>query len=127
MRFSGTLLNSKPENIDPDIVKGSFSGHSRYPSGPSRREEIVAALRSMANAKAMRPEELTVKPLKIGLRHDPDNASGVPPRDQDDVARKENTATVLRCRAEITGYQSLPVRERVLQDDCCETLYLLRD
>ena len=71
-RFFGTLLNLKSDKLRLDII-------DELPQWPitdalgveSTENELIGALRSMANAKAVGPDELPVELLKLGINHDP--------------------------------------------------------
>ena len=71
MRFFSGLLNGESYRPDHSIIAG-------IPQHPiphvleveSTDEEVASALRSMANAKAVGPDELPVELLKLGLHHD---------------------------------------------------------
>ena len=53
----------------------------------------------MANAKAVGPDELPVKLLKLGINHDPTVlCPGVSPGGQAGVASTGSTAAMVRCR-----------------------------
>ena len=70
-RFFRSLLNSNSDMLDPDIPK-------RVPQHPvtsalgiePTEEEIATAMKAMANAKAMGPDDLTVEKLKLGFQQD---------------------------------------------------------
>ena len=67
----GALLNSKSDMLDPDIPK-------RLPQQPvasalgiePTEEEIATATKAMANEKAVEPDGLPAKLLKLGLQQD---------------------------------------------------------
>ena len=71
MRFFPSLLNSKSVMLDPDIPK-------RLPQHPvanalgieATEEEIVTAIKAMANAKVVGPDGLPAELLKLGLQLD---------------------------------------------------------
>ena len=71
-RFFGTLLNSKSDQLRLDMVY-------RLPQSPvthalwiePTENELIGALRSMANAKAVGPDEHPVELLRLGTNHDP--------------------------------------------------------
>ena len=71
VRFFRSLLNSKSDMLDPDIPK-------RLPQQPvastlgiePTEEEIVIAMKAMANAKAVGLDGLPVELLKLGLQQD---------------------------------------------------------
>ena len=71
MRFFRSLLNSKSDMIDADILK-------RLPQHPvasalgiaPAEEEIATAMKAMANAKAVGPDGLPAELLKLGLQQD---------------------------------------------------------
>ena len=71
-RFFGTLLNSKSDKLRLDIIKEL----PQWPIAPDlgvepTESKLIGALRSMANAKAVEPDELPVELLKLGINHDP--------------------------------------------------------
>ena len=69
--FFRSLLNSKSDKIDADISK-------RLPQHPvasalgiePTEEEIATAMKAMANAKAVGPDDLPAELLKLGLQQD---------------------------------------------------------
>ena len=71
VRFFRSLLNSKPDMLDADILK-------RLPQHPvasalgiePTEEKIATAMKAMANAKAVRPDGLPAELLKLGLQQD---------------------------------------------------------
>ena len=71
-RFFGTLHYSKSDKLRLDVIK-------ELPQWPithalevePTENELIGALRSMANAKAVGPDELPVELLKLGKNHDP--------------------------------------------------------
>ena len=71
-RLFGTLLNTKSDNLRLDIIEGLSQWPVTHALGVEPTEnELIGALRSMANAKAVGPDELPVELLKLGLNHDP--------------------------------------------------------
>jgi hypothetical protein len=71
-RFFGTLLNSKADKLRLDIVEELPRWPITHALGVEPTEnELSGALRSMANAKAVGPDELPVEILKLGNYHDP--------------------------------------------------------
>ena len=71
-RFFGTLLNSKSDNLRLDIIEELPQWPITHALGVEPTEnELIGALRSMANAKAVGPDELPVELLKLGINHDP--------------------------------------------------------
>ena len=71
-RFFGTLLNSKSDKLRLDIIEKLPRWPITHELGVEPTEnELIRALRSMANAKAVRPDKLPVEPLKLGINHDP--------------------------------------------------------
>ena len=71
-RFFGTLLNSKSDKVKVDIIEEFPQWPTAYDLGVEPKEsELIGALRSMANAKAVGPDELPVELLKLGINHDP--------------------------------------------------------
>ena len=71
VRFFRSLLNSKSDMLYPDIPE-------RLPQHPvasalgiePTEEEIATAIKAMANAKAVGPDDLPAEPLKLGLQQD---------------------------------------------------------
>ena len=71
VRFFRSLLNAKSDMLDPDIPK-------RLPQQPvasapeiePTEEEIAAAMKAMANAKAVGPDGLPAELMKFGLQQD---------------------------------------------------------
>ena len=71
-RFFGTLLNSNSDKLKLDIIE-------ELPQWPithalvvePTENELIRALRSMAIVKAVGPDELPVKLLKLGINNDP--------------------------------------------------------
>ena len=71
VHFFRSLLNSKSDMLDPDILK-------RLPQQPvasalgiePTEEEIATSMKAMVNAKAMGPDGLPPKLLKLGLQQD---------------------------------------------------------
>ena len=71
-RFFRTLLNSKSDKVRLDIIKGLPQWPIIHALGVEPTEnELIGALRSMANAKAVGLDELPVELLKLGTNHDP--------------------------------------------------------
>ena len=71
-RFFGTLLNSKYDQLRLDILEGLPQWPITHALGVEPTEnELVGALRSMANAKTVGPDELPLKLLKLAIIHDP--------------------------------------------------------
>ena len=71
VRFFRSLLNAKPDMLDPNIPK-SLPQHpvlSAIGVEPSE-EEIATAMKAMANAKAVGPDSLPAELLKLGLQQD---------------------------------------------------------
>ena len=71
VRFFGTRLNSKSDKLRLDIIEELLQSLSHTPSGLNRQNELIGALRSMANMKAVGPDELPVELFKHGINHDP--------------------------------------------------------
>ena len=67
-RFFGTLLNSKSDLLKLDILAGLPQWPiTQHALGVEPTEnELIGALRSMAKAKVMGPDELPVELLKLG-------------------------------------------------------------
>ena len=71
-RFFGTLLNSKSDKLRLDIIEELPQWPITHALGVEPTEnELIGALRSIANAKAVGPDELPVELLKLGINHDP--------------------------------------------------------
>ena len=71
-RFFGTLLNSKSDKLRLDIIEELSQWLITHALGVEPTEnELIGALRSMANAKAVGPDELPVTLLKLAINHDP--------------------------------------------------------
>ena len=70
--FFGTLLNAKSDKLRVDIIEGLHQWPITHAFGVEpTRNELIVALRSMANAKAVGPDELPIELLKLGLNRDP--------------------------------------------------------
>ena len=68
VRFFRSLLNSKSDMLDPDILK-RLPQHlvaSAFGIEPTE-EEIATAMKAIANAKAVGPDGLPAELLKLGL------------------------------------------------------------
>ena len=71
-RFFGTFLNSKSHKLRLDIIEKLTQWPITHDLGVEPTEnELIGALRSMANAKTVGPNELSVELLKLGINHDP--------------------------------------------------------
>ena len=71
-RFFGTLLNSKSDKLRLDVVEELPQWPIPHALGVEPTEnELIGALRSMENAKAVGPDERPVELLKLGMNHDP--------------------------------------------------------
>ena len=71
-RFFGTLLSSKSDQLRLDIFEGLPQWPISHAHGVEPTDnQLIGALRSMANAKAVGPDELPVELLKLGENHDP--------------------------------------------------------
>ena len=71
-RFFGTLLKAKFDKLRLDIIAGLPQWPVIHALGIETTEnELTAALKWMANAKAGGPDDLPVKLLKLGLNHYP--------------------------------------------------------
>ena len=71
-RFFGTLLNSKSDKLRLNIIDELPQWPITHDLGVELTEnELIGALRSMANVKAVGPDELPVELLKLGINHDP--------------------------------------------------------
>ena len=67
-----TLLNSKYDKLRLDIIVGLTQWPITHALGVKPTEnELIGALRSMTNAKAVGPDEFLVELLKLGINHDP--------------------------------------------------------
>ena len=72
VQFFATLLNSKSDKLRLNIIKGLPQWLTTHALGVEPTEiESNAALRSMANAKTVIPDELPVELLELGINHDP--------------------------------------------------------
>ena len=70
--FFDTLLNSKSDQLRLDILEGLPQWPVTHALGVEPTEnKLIGALRSMANAKAVGPDELPVELFKLGTNHDP--------------------------------------------------------
>ena len=66
------MVLQRPFKLHPDIVGGIPQRPIALSLGVEPAEEgVTASLSSMVNAKAVDPDELSLKFLKFGLRHDP--------------------------------------------------------
>ena len=98
-RFFGTLPNSKSDQLRLDIIEGLPQWPITHAlGGESTKNELIGALKSMANAKVVGPDELLVELLKFGINHDPTVLPGVSSGDQAGVAPKGNAAAMARSR-----------------------------
>ena len=71
-QFFGTLLNSKSDKLKLDIIEELLQWPITHALGVEPTENVlIGALRSMANAKAVGPDELPVELLKLGINNDP--------------------------------------------------------
>ena len=71
MRFFSDLLNGESDQLEHSIIAGIPQHPVAHVLGVEpTEEEMASALRSMANAKAVGPDELPVKLLTHGLHHD---------------------------------------------------------
>ena len=71
-RFFGTLLNSKSDKLRLDVIEELPQWSITHARGVEPTEiELIGALRSMANAKAVGPDELPVELLKLGTNQEP--------------------------------------------------------
>ena len=71
-RFFSTLLNSQSVKLRLDIIEGLPQWPITHAVGVEPTEnELIGALRSMANAKVVGPDKLPVELLKLGITHDP--------------------------------------------------------
>ena len=70
-RFFGTLLNSKSDKLRLDVIEELPWPITHAFGVEPTKIEVIGALRSMANAKAVGPDELPVELLKLGINLDP--------------------------------------------------------
>ena len=71
-RFFGTLLNSKSDKLKVGIIEELPPWPIAHDLGVEKTEsEVIGALRSMANTKAVGLDELPVELLKLGINLDP--------------------------------------------------------
>ena len=71
-RCFGALLNSKSNQLRLDILEGLPQWSITHALGVEPIEnDLIGALRSMANAKAVGPDELPVELLNFGINRDP--------------------------------------------------------
>ena len=69
-RFFGTLLSSKSDKLKLDIIEELPQWPITHALGVEPTEnELIGALRSMANAKAVGPDELPLELLKLGINN----------------------------------------------------------
>ena len=80
VRFFRSLLNAKSDMLDPHIPKRlpQYSVESALGMEPPE-EEIATAMKAMANAKAMEPDGVPTKLLKLGLQEERTSSIGLPP------------------------------------------------
>ena len=71
-RLFGNFLNAKSDKLRLDIIEELPQWPITHALGVEPTEnELIGALRSMANAMAVGPDELPVEFLKLGINHDP--------------------------------------------------------
>ena len=71
VRFFSDLLNGESDQLDHSTIAEIPQHSIAHVLGVEPTEEVVAsALPSMANAKAVGPDDLLVKLLNLGLHHD---------------------------------------------------------
>ena len=71
-RFFGTLLNSKSDKLKVGIIEELPPWPIAHDLGVEQTEsEVIGALRSIANTKAVGLDELPVELLKLGINLDP--------------------------------------------------------
>ena len=71
-RFFGIFLNSKSDELRLHIIEELLQWPITHDLGVEpTQSELIGALKSMANAKAVGPYELPVELLKLGINHDP--------------------------------------------------------
>ena len=67
-----TLLNAKSPRLDPNIAEGLDQWPENMPLGVQpTMQELTNAIRSLANGKAVGPDEVSAKLFKITLNGDP--------------------------------------------------------
>ena len=70
--FFGTLLNSKSDQLRLNIIEALPQRPITHALGVKpAQKELIGALRSMANAKVVRSDELPVALFKLGINRDP--------------------------------------------------------
>ena len=73
VRWFHTLLNVKSPRLDPNIAEGLDQWPESMPLGVQpTMQELTDAIRSLANGKAVGPDEVSVELFKITLNSDPD-------------------------------------------------------
>ena len=96
-RFFGTVLNAKSDKLRLGIIEGlpqrPVTHFLRVEPG---EDEVMAALRLIAKVKAVRPNELLVELLKVGLNRTR-SCFESSPDGQARVAQTEGTVAVARC------------------------------
>ena len=72
VRWSHTLLNTKSPKLDPNIAESLDQWPVNMPLGVQpTMQELTAAIRSLANGKAVGPDGVPVELFKITLNGDP--------------------------------------------------------
>ena len=72
VRWFHTLLNAKSPRLDPNIAEGLDKWPGNMPLGVQpTMQELTDAIRSLANGKAVGPDEVFVELFKITLNGDP--------------------------------------------------------
>ena len=72
VRWFHTLLNAKPTRLDPTIAEGLDQWPENMPlEVQPTMQELTDAIRSLANGKAVGPDEVSVELFKITLNGDP--------------------------------------------------------
>ena len=72
VRWFHTFLNAKSPKLDPNIAEGRDQWPENMPLGVQpTMQELTDAIRSLANGKAVGPDEVTVELSKITLNSDP--------------------------------------------------------
>ena len=72
VRWFPTLLNAKSPRLDPNIVEGLGQWPENMLLGVQpTMQELIDAIRSLANGNAVGPDGLSVEPFKITLKGDP--------------------------------------------------------
>ena len=114
-QFFGALLNAKSDKMKLDVIEGlPQKPVTRVLGVESTENELMVALRSMTNTKAVKTDELPVEIFRLGLNHDLDGAAGVPPDDQAGAWPTGSTAAMAGCRDKISALEEGQDRVREL-------------